>query len=40
MAIDFEPPPEAKAVRDRARQWVHDARFPAKKPLEDGGDLL
>ena len=38
MAIDFEIPPEAKAVRERIRQWVHDECFPAEKRLADGGD--
>ena len=31
MAIDFEIPEEAKAVRERVRQWVHDECIPAEK---------
>jgi acyl-CoA dehydrogenase len=38
MAIDFEIPAEAKAVRERVRQWVHDECIPAEKRLTDGGD--
>ncbi|MEQ1782297.1 MAG: acyl-CoA dehydrogenase family protein [Hyphomonadaceae bacterium] len=38
MAIDFEIPAEAKAVRERVRQWVHDVCMPAEKRLVDGGD--
>jgi len=38
MAIDFEIPAEAKAVRERVRQWVHDECAPAEKRLLDGGD--
>jgi acyl-CoA dehydrogenase len=38
MAIDFEIPEEAKAVRARVRQWVHDECIPAEKRLTDGGD--
>ena len=38
MAIDFEIPAEAKAVRERVRQWVHDECVPAEKRLLDGGD--
>jgi len=38
MAIDFEIPAEAKAIRDRVRQWVHDECAPAEKRLLDGGD--
>ncbi len=38
MAIDFEIPAEAKAVRERVRQWVHDECMPAEKRLVDGGD--
>ena len=36
MAIDFEIPPEAKAIRERVRQWVHDECIPAEKKLIDG----
>ena len=35
MAIDFEIPPEAKAVRERVRQWVHDECIPAEKLIKD-----
>ncbi|HEX4095435.1 MAG TPA: acyl-CoA dehydrogenase family protein, partial [Caulobacteraceae bacterium] len=38
MAIDFEIPPEAKAIRERVRQWVQDECKPAEKRLIDGGD--
>jgi acyl-CoA dehydrogenase len=38
MAIDFEIPAEAKAVRERVRQWVHDECVPAEKRLLAGGD--
>ena len=38
MAIDFEIPSEAKAIRDRVRQWVHDECIPAEKKLIDGAD--
>jgi len=38
MAIDFEIPAEAKAVRERVRQWVHDECIPAEKTLADGAD--
>ena len=31
MAIDFEIPDDAKAVRERVRQWVHDECIPAEK---------
>ena len=40
MAIDFEIPPEAKAVRERVRQWVHDECIPAEKRLADGEEHL
>src|SRR3569833_2826226 len=43
MAIDFEIPPEAKAVRERVRQWVHDECIPAErriKPKEDYDAVL
>jgi len=36
MAIDFEIPAEAKAVREKVRQWVHDECIPAEKKLIDG----
>src|ERR1700685_4591597 len=38
MSIDFEIPAEAKAMRERVRQWVHDECIPAEKRLVDGGD--
>jgi acyl-CoA dehydrogenase len=38
MSIDFEIPPEAKAIRERVRQWVHDECIPAEKRLIDGAD--
>ena len=33
MSIDFEIPPEAKAVRERVRQWVQDECVPAEEQL-------
>src|SRR5262249_20500183 len=38
MAIDFEIPPDAKAIRERVRKWVHEECRPAEKKLLDGGD--
>jgi len=38
MAIDFEVPADAKAVRERVRQWVHDECIPAEKRLLAGED--
>jgi acyl-CoA dehydrogenase len=38
MSIDFEIPAEAKAVRERVRQWVHDECIPAEKELLAGRD--
>lgn len=38
MAIDFQIPDEAKAIRERVRQWVHDECVPAEKRLLDGGE--
>ncbi len=35
MAIDFEIPAEAQAVRERVRQWVKDECIPAEKRLVD-----
>jgi len=35
MSIDFEIPAEAKAVRERVRQWVQDECIPAEKRLVD-----
>lgn len=34
MAIDFEIPADAKAIRERVRQWVQDECIPAEKELE------
>ncbi len=36
--IDFEIPDDAKAMRLRVRQWVHDECIPAEKRLIDGED--
>ena len=36
MAIDFEIPAEAQAVRTRMRDWVDDACIPAEQRLLDG----
>jgi len=38
MAIDFEIPPEAKALRERVRQWVQDECKPAEDRLLAGED--
>jgi acyl-CoA dehydrogenase len=38
MSIDFEIPAEAKAMRERVRQWVHDECIPAEKELLAGKD--
>ncbi len=35
MSIDFEIPPEAKAMRERVRQWVRDECVPAEKKIVD-----
>jgi acyl-CoA dehydrogenase len=35
MAIDLEIPPEAKAVRAKVRQWVHDECIPAESELDN-----
>ncbi len=34
MSIDFEVPAEAKAIREKVRQWVHDECIPAEKELD------
>lgn len=34
MAIDFEIPAEAKAIREKVRKFVHDECMPAEKELE------
>ena len=33
MAIDFEIPAEAKAIREQVRKWVHDECIPAEESL-------
>ena len=33
MAIDFEIPAEAKAIREQVRNWVHDECIPAEEQL-------
>lgn len=38
MAIDFEIPAEAKALRERVRAWVQDECVPAEKRLLAGED--
>ena len=38
MSIDFEIPAEAKAIREKVRQWVHDECIPAEKELASGRD--
>ena len=35
MSIDFEIPAEAKAVREKVRQWVHDECIPAQEKIKD-----
>jgi len=39
MSIDFEIPAEAKAIREKVRQWVHDECIPRKRnghqPLDE-----
>ncbi|WP_397418947.1 acyl-CoA dehydrogenase family protein [Phenylobacterium sp.] len=35
MSIDFEIPPEAKAIREKVRQWVHDECIPAQERIKD-----
>ncbi|MCA6330518.1 MAG: acyl-CoA dehydrogenase family protein [Phenylobacterium sp.] len=35
MAIDFEIPEDAKAIRERVRRWVHEECIPAEKRLVD-----
>ena len=39
MAIDFEIPVEAQAVRERVRQWVQDECIPAEQALLEGRDF-
>ena len=39
MAIDFQIPAEAQAIREKVRQWVHDECIPAEKELEQGRDF-
>lgn len=38
MAIDFEIPEDAKAIRQKVRAWVHDECIPAEKRLIEGAD--
>jgi acyl-CoA dehydrogenase len=38
MAIDFEIPAEAKAMREKVRAWVHDECIPAEKRLHSKED--
>ena len=38
MAIDFEIPEDAKAIRATVRQWVQDECHPAEKRLIEGAD--
>lgn len=38
MSIDFEIPPEAKAIREKVRQWVNDECKPAEQRLLNGED--
>ena len=38
MAIDFEIPPEAKAIRAKVRQWVQDECRPAEAELLAGAE--
>lgn len=38
MAIDFEIPAEAKAIREKVRQWVQDECIPAETELAAGRD--
>jgi acyl-CoA dehydrogenase len=38
MAIDFEIPAEAKAIREKVRKFVQDECIPAEEKLVDGGD--
>ena len=35
MSIDFEIPAEAKAIREKVRQWVHDECIPAERELDN-----
>jgi acyl-CoA dehydrogenase len=35
MAIDFDIPAEAKAIRQKVRAWVHDECIPAEKRVVD-----
>lgn len=39
MAIDFQIPSEAQAIREKVRQWVQDECIPAEKQLHDGRDF-
>src|SRR5215813_7533583 len=35
--LDFEVPPEAKAIREKVRKWVHEECIPAEKELDSKG---
>lgn len=39
MAIDFEIPDEARAIREKVRRWVHEECVPAEKRMEASGDF-
>jgi acyl-CoA dehydrogenase len=39
MSIEFEIPQDAKDIRARVRQWVHDECIPAEQRLKDGEDF-
>ena len=34
MSIDFEIPAEARAIREKVRQWVQEECVPAEKELD------
>lgn len=38
MSLNFEIPADAKAIREKVRQWVHDECIPAEKQLLAGAD--
>jgi len=38
MSLEFEIPKEAKAIREKVRQWVKDECIPAEKKLLAGAD--
>src|SRR5581483_3832337 len=39
MSIEFEIPQDAKDMRLKVRQWVHDECIPAEQRLKDGEDF-